>query len=101
MGLYFRYPLACMKQLTTWSHMVRGEYICGIEPGNANMRGRAWHREQGLLESLGPRESRHFSLEVGVVEGEELATMLAALGHAPPLQPQPPPGVGKSGGARL
>ena len=29
-----------MKQLTTWSHMVAGEYICGIEPGNANMLGR-------------------------------------------------------------
>ena len=29
-----------MKQLSTWSHMVKGEYICGIEPGNQNMLGR-------------------------------------------------------------
>jgi hypothetical protein len=35
LGLYFRYPWEQMRQLTTWSHMVRGEYICGIELGNA------------------------------------------------------------------
>ena len=32
MGLYFRYDLEQMPELTTWSHMVAGEYICGIEP---------------------------------------------------------------------
>ena len=40
LALYFKYPAAEMAQLTTWSHMVAGEYICGLEPGNANMLGR-------------------------------------------------------------
>ena len=38
LGLYFRYPHEEMQQLTTWSHMVAGEYICGLEPGNSNMQ---------------------------------------------------------------
>eukprot|EP01052_Picozoa_sp_SAG31_P013880 SAG31_NODE_847_length_11532_cov_2.297560_3_plen_79_part_00 len=71
-----------------------GEYICGIEPGNSNMLGRAWHRytanlrrqskhfffwsfsalitlfcrERNLLEELRPGERKEFSLEIGVVE---------------------------------
>jgi hypothetical protein len=49
------------------------------------MKGRAWHRQRGLLEMLPPRGKRRFSLEIGVVEGAALGTMLATLGHAPPL----------------
>lgn len=32
LGLFFRYDLRQLPELTTWSHMVAGEYICGIEP---------------------------------------------------------------------
>ena len=80
-GLFFRYPYEEMTQLTTWSHMVRGEYICGLEPGNANMRGRTWHQDQGLLETLPPGGKRRFSIEIGVVQGAALVGMLAELGH--------------------
>jgi hypothetical protein len=31
-GLFFRYDVKQLPELTTWSHMVAGEYICGIEP---------------------------------------------------------------------
>ena len=40
LGLYFKYPQALMPQLMQWNHMVAGEYICGLEPGNAGMKGR-------------------------------------------------------------
>ena len=81
-ALYFRYPLSQMKQLTTWSHMVKGEYICGLEPGNANMLGREWHRANNFLEELPPGGKRTFSIEIGVVEGREaLAATLEELGY--------------------
>ena len=53
-GLYFRYPFAEMQQLTTWSHMVQGEYICGLEPGNANMQVRLAYLSIHSLPSDGP-----------------------------------------------
>ena len=41
-------------------------------------QGRAWHRERGLLETLPPKGTRRFSLEIGVVEGAALVEMLQA-----------------------
>lgn len=77
LGIYFRYPKEGMEQLTQWSHMIAGEYICGIEPGNATMLGRKWTRENGTLEMLPPGGKRTFELEIGVTQGKDLEHAVA------------------------
>ena len=47
------------------------------------MLGRQWHRESGKLDTILPGEKRHFSIEIGVVEGSALDGLLAELGHRP------------------
>ena len=51
--------------------------------GNANMLGRQWHRERGKLDMIQPGEKRKFSIEISVVEGQELDALLTRLGHPP------------------
>ena len=63
-----------MEQLTQWSHVIAGEYICGIEPGNATMLGRKWTRENGTLEMRGKRT---FEIEIGVAHGKDLEHAVA------------------------
>jgi hypothetical protein len=41
----------------------------GIEPGNADMRGRAYNRERGTLPILEPGERREYTLEVEAALG--------------------------------
>eukprot|EP01046_Picozoa_sp_COSAG06_P067201 COSAG06_NODE_17313_length_948_cov_1.787986_2_plen_86_part_00 len=66
-----------------------GEYICGIEPGNASMLGRQYHRENGLLETLRPFERRSFSIEIGVVEGKTALDGLLREGAGSTAQQRP------------
>jgi hypothetical protein len=41
----------------------------GIEPGNADMRGRAYNRERGTLPILETGERREYTLQVDVALG--------------------------------
>ena len=82
LALYLKYQKALLPELTQWNHLIGGEYICGLEPGNASMKGRAWHREQGSLEELPGGGKRKFSIEIGVVQGREnVNELLGRLGH--------------------
>ena len=70
LGLYWKYPKKEMPMLTQWQHFERGDYVGGVEPGNASMLGRAWNRKHRSLEYLDPGATREFHLELGVLDGE-------------------------------
>ena len=71
LGLYWKFPQAEMPIANQWQHFHRGTYVTGIEPGNASMLGRAWNRENGVLQHIEPGEVREFHLEIGVLDGED------------------------------
>ncbi len=60
-----------LPRLIQWKMMGRGTYVCGIEPANCLVEGRAKERERGTLEFLQPGEAREFELSVSVLDSEE------------------------------
>ncbi len=70
LGLYWRYPKKELPLLTQWQHFERGDYVGGVEPGNASMLGRAWNRKNRSLEYIEPGAVREFHLELGVLDGD-------------------------------
>ena len=51
--------------------MGRGEYVCGIEPANCRVLGRASERAAGRLKTIAPGETRRFSVTLSVLDGAE------------------------------
>jgi hypothetical protein len=69
LGLYWKFNRREIPLVNHWQHFHRGTYVTGIEPGNVSMLGRAWNRRHGYLQYIGPGEVRHFTLEIGVLDG--------------------------------
>jgi hypothetical protein len=78
-GVYVTYSAAALPCFTQWKMMGQGTYVCGLEPGNARVMGRAAERAAGRLQYLEPGERRTYHLEIGVVTGP---TQIAALEKA-------------------
>jgi len=70
-GFYVRYRQKELPRYIEWKMMGEGTYVTGMEPGNCSVMGRAAERAAGTLQFLDPGEERRFSLEIGVVDGEE------------------------------
>ena len=69
-GLYVRYRQNELPRYIEWKMMGEGTYVVGMEPANCSVTGRAAERAAGTLQFLEPGEERHFSLRIGVLEGE-------------------------------
>jgi hypothetical protein len=54
------YKRSELPHLTQWKMMGQGEYVCGIEPANCKVFGRAAEREAGRLQTIAPGETRTF-----------------------------------------
>jgi hypothetical protein len=68
-GLRWTYDIASLPHLFEWKMMGQGMYVLGIEPGNSSgIEGRAAARQRSDLPHLEPGESRHYTLEVTLVE---------------------------------
>ncbi len=57
-GLLMTYDTHELPYFTEWKMMGRGDYVLGIEPGNALPDGRSVMREKGLLEILAPHQKK-------------------------------------------
>jgi hypothetical protein len=60
-----------LDRVIAWKQLGEGDYVCGIEPSNCPIEGRAKAREAGELEFLEPGEIRSFDLEIEVIEGRK------------------------------
>lgn len=69
MGVYVRYHTATLPVFVQWRMLRSREYVCGLEPVTARLDGRNTEDMAACL--LQPLEKRRFSLELGVLEGEE------------------------------
>lgn len=61
-GVRLEYHTDEFPYLTQWKMMGEGEYVCGIEPANCRVLGRAAEREAGRLQTIAPGERRRFSV---------------------------------------
>ncbi|WP_309722455.1 aldose 1-epimerase family protein [Armatimonas sp.] len=61
-GVRISYKQSEFPHLTVWKMMGEGEYVCGIEPANCKVLGRAAEREAGRLQYIAPGETRTFSV---------------------------------------
>lgn len=78
-GVYCTFNQCELPYFTEWKMMDQGTYVCGMEPANALVMGRATERNEGRLQFLNPDEKREYHLEIGVVVGaERLAALVAA-----------------------
>jgi len=82
-GVELRFDVASLPLLGQWKMMGEGDYVMGIEPCNCSPRGRATSREAGLLDRVGPGESRDFRVEARFLAGaaalDEVAAEIAKL----------------------
>ena len=66
LGAYVRYDPSELPYLIQWKQMGEGDYVCGLEPGNAYPEGRAAARQKGQLRAIEPGEIKRLRLEIGV-----------------------------------
>src|SRR3954454_1334381 len=69
LSLTLRYHKNELPYLWQWRNFCDGAYVMGIEPGNADMRGRAYNRARGTLPILQPGERREYHIEVEAALG--------------------------------
>lgn len=68
LGAYVRFCKDQLPYLIEWKQMGEGEYVVGLEPGNAAPEGRAKEREAGRLKFIKPGEKQQIEIEIGVVD---------------------------------
>jgi len=66
-GVKITYDKEVFPHLTQWKMMGQGEYVCGIEPANCRVYGRAAEREAGRLQHIAPGEVREFWTTIEVL----------------------------------
>jgi hypothetical protein len=76
-ALTIRYRKSELPYLVHWRNFCEHAYVMGVEPSNADIRGRAYNRERGTLPELAPGERREYHLEVEVTDDPEGVTRLA------------------------
>jgi hypothetical protein len=67
-GAYVRFETAELPYLIQWKQMGEGDYVCGLEPGNAYPDGRLAVRERGQLRTIEPGEVKRIRLEIGIAD---------------------------------
>jgi hypothetical protein len=70
-GVYVTYNKNELPYFCEWKMMDQGTFVVGMEPANALVMGRPKERELGRLQSIEPGEVRRYSLEIGVVAGND------------------------------
>jgi hypothetical protein len=70
LSMSVRYRKNELPYLWQWRNFRERAYVMGIEPGNADMRGRAYNRERGTLPILEMGEHREYTLEVEAALGQ-------------------------------
>ncbi len=66
-GVYVKYNKNELPRFVEWKQMGEQDYVIGFEPCNCGVEGRQIDEELGLLHTLKAGESKHVSLEFGVV----------------------------------
>ena len=69
LGLALRWRGDQLNTLNQWKQIGHSDYTVGIEPANCHTLGRAWERENGVLQYIEPGETRDFEVEITALVG--------------------------------
>ncbi len=72
-----------LPELIQWKMMGAGHYVCGIEPANCRVGGRAEERARGGLVELDPGESRDSEVRIEVLDSAEAVDDFASAAAGP------------------
>ena len=78
-GLGFRisYTADTLPEFIQWKSMKRGTYVCGLEPANCRVTGRADERAAGRLQFLEPGETVQYDLILSVLPGNDVCDLFS------------------------
>ncbi len=68
-GVGITYRADTLPELVQWKSMKRGTYVCGLEPANCRVTGRADERAAGRLRFLEPGETVRYDVMIHVLDG--------------------------------
>lgn len=68
LALAITFDTAVLPKLVEWKMPGCGEYVLGVEPGNAYPDGRAREREAGTLLMLAPGQSVSYEIELALIQ---------------------------------
>jgi hypothetical protein len=68
LSVQWKYKKSEFPYLVQWKMMGEGAYVCGIEPSNCYVGGRAEERQAGRLQFLAPGEKQEKTIEVSISE---------------------------------
>lgn len=71
LALALRFQKDQLPWLTNWQHFGKREYVTGIEPGTHRVIGQAKARANNELLFLAPGETKHYDLEIELMEDAE------------------------------
>ncbi|MBI1387548.1 MAG: DUF4432 family protein [bacterium] len=67
LGVLIRYHGGNLPRFAQWKNIRAGAYVCGLEPCNCGVEGRAVERERGTLQYLRPGEEKEFIVNFHVL----------------------------------
>jgi hypothetical protein len=67
LGVVVRYRQKELPRFIQWKNMGTTTYVCGLEPANCLVMGRAHERKQRTLQTLRAGETRQYQVEIGVL----------------------------------
>jgi len=70
-GVALRYTAKTLPHFSQWKMMGERTYVCGLEPGNCRVMGRAKERDEGRLVTLRAGQSVSYRIEFEVVDSAE------------------------------
>lgn len=71
LGVYLAYETEGLDCFTQWKFLGEGNYVAGMEPGNAYVGGRSKERAAGRVKILPARSSKHYKIKVGLLTSAE------------------------------
>jgi len=66
-GVQVSYRQKELPRFGEWKMTGAGNYVCGLEPANCHVRGRAWERKQGTLEFLQPGQEKIYRIDIAAL----------------------------------
>ncbi len=79
MGVKLEYSADTLDQFGEWKSMKARDYALGLEPSNCSFMGRKYARENGILKTLKPGESKEYFVKFTVFEADELESVRAEI----------------------
>ncbi|NUP98774.1 MAG: DUF4432 family protein, partial [Armatimonadetes bacterium] len=77
-GVGITYRHETLPEMVQWKCMKRGTYVCGLEPANCRVKGRADERAAGRLKFIEPGETISYDLMITVLDGAETCDQFEA-----------------------